>query len=139
VLLDRHGVVHALNQLDPLFSIGDRGHLAFKIVMAVSFSLKPEDGGDAKDYLVFTRLAGVRALVLLVVVLVDGEEDIRRRHMPGSDEVDVLVIATGAEVEAACSLGPGPLISRNRDTEGCGVWVASSESRVAGCPADPSF
>ena len=102
--------------------------------MAVSFSLKPEDGGGAKDYLVFTRLAGVRALVLLVVVLVEGEED-----MPGNDEVDVLVIAAGTEVEAACSLGPGPLISRNRDTEGWGVWVASSESRVAGHPADQAL
>ena len=50
-----------------------------------------------------------------------------------------MVIAAGAEVEAARSLGQGPLISRNRDTEGCGVWVASGESRVAGHLADQAF
>ena len=71
--------------------------------------------GEAKDDNVFTRLAGVRALLLLVVVLVNGEND-----MPGSAEVDVLVIAGGSEVRShTCSLDPGPLIGKNRDTEGC--------------------
>ena len=50
--------------------------------------------------------------------------------MPGGDKVDVLVVVAGAEVEATCSLGPGPILSGDRDAEGRGVWVASGESRV---------
>ena len=50
--------------------------------------------------------------------------------MPGGDKVDVLVVVAGAEVEATCSLGPGPILSGDRDAEGRGVWVASGENRV---------
>jgi len=50
--------------------------------------------------------------------------------VPGSDKVDVLVVAAGTEVEAACSLGPGPILSGDRDAEGRGIWVACGESRV---------
>jgi hypothetical protein len=39
------------------------------------------------------------ALVFLVVVPIDGEDNV-----PGSDEVDVPVVTASAEVEAACSL-----------------------------------
>ena len=78
-----------------------------------------------KDDHVFTRLAVVLALVFLVVALVEGEDNV-----PGSDEVDVTVVAAGAEVEAACSLGPGPILSGDGDAESCGVRVANGESRV---------
>ena len=81
--------------------------------------------GGVKDDHVFTRLAVVLVLVLLVVVLVEGENNV-----PGSDKVDVLVVVASAQVEAACSLGPGPILSGDRDAEGRGVWVASGESRV---------
>ena len=43
--------------------------------------------GGVKDDHVFTRLAVVLVLVLLVVVLVEGENNV-----PGSDKVDVLVV-----------------------------------------------
>ena len=81
--------------------------------------------GGAKAH-VFTCLAVVLVLIFLVVVLVRGED-----NMLGSDKVDVLVVATSTEVEAACSLGPGPIMSGNWDAEGCGIWVTSSESLVA--------
>jgi hypothetical protein len=49
----------------------------------------------------------IPTLIFLVVVLVEGQDNV-----PGSDEVDVLVVAAGAEVESASSLGPGPILSR---------------------------
>jgi len=50
--------------------------------------------------------------------------------VPGSDEVNVFVVAAGAEVEAAGSLGQGPILGGDWDAEGRGVCVASCESRV---------
>jgi hypothetical protein len=97
-LPDRLGVVHVLNRLDPLLGIGDGGLLAPNLVVDGG-ELLVETGG-AKDDHVFTRLAVVLALVFLVVVVVLKGKD----NVPGSDEVDILVVTTGAEVEAALSL-----------------------------------
>jgi len=49
--------------------------------------------------------------------------------VPGSDEVDVFIVATGAEVEVAGSLCSGPILGGDRDAESRGVWVMSGESR----------
>lgn len=106
------------------FRFGDHGLLAHNNVIDGG-ELLVETGG-AKDERIFTRLAGVRVLIFLVVILVDGEDNVL-----GSDEVDILVVAAGTEVEAGCCLGPGPLISGNWDTDDRVVWVASGESRVA--------
>ena len=60
-LLHRHEVAHALNRLDPLLSIGDRGLLAPNIIVDGG-ELLIETGGD-KDDPVFTGFACVRALL----------------------------------------------------------------------------
>ena len=49
--------------------------------------------------------------------------------MPGSDEVDVLVVAAGTEVETYCSLGAGAMLSGDRDTEG--RCVITQDSRIS--------
>ena len=66
------------------------------------------ESGGSKDYYLVTRIniAVMIALVLLVVILVEWENDV-----PGSDKVNLFVLATGAEVEAARSLGPGRVLS----------------------------
>ena len=117
------GVAQALNQLDPLLGIGDRGLLPPNTVVDGG-ELLAETGG-AKDDHIFTRHAVALALVRLVVAFAEGED-----NMSGSDKVDVLVVAAGADVEASGSLSPGPILCGDRDTEGRGVWVASGESRV---------
>lgn len=105
------------------FGIANCRLLAADIV-ADGGELLVETGG-AKDHHVFTHLARVRALVFLIIILVDGEN-----NMPGSGEIDVLVVAASADVEASCSLGSGSMLGGDRDTKGRGVWVASDESRV---------
>lgn len=83
-----------------------------------------ETGGAQDDY-VCTRLAVILALVFLVVVLVERED-----YVPGSDEVDVLVFAAGAEIEAACPLGTGPILSEDRDVEGRGERRVGREDGI---------
>ncbi len=114
-------VVHVLDRLNPFFGISDHELLALNLIVNGGELLIKTAGAEYDHF--FTHLAVVVALVFLVVVL-------RENDVPGSDEVDVLVVATSTEVEAACSLGPGPIFGGDRDTEGRSVWVASSESRV---------